>query len=493
MASKLTTRFFASIGLDIEDYDIELLSCTKSEFDNNLYILSFEKETAWTPKDLSIFMESLNNITTYKYEIHFSYKEEILAENAIEIINDKYFSLTYRALNVEPKVSFDKLIFEFKDNAEKDEFDKNIKDLQGFLNFIHYNYYIQSELFHEIKIDSNIKVDRKAEQKESDAKGTEEAVDEYIKNLELMKEERMHKDAFVRGDYNFVEIKDIDTNSGGVDFNGYVFEKTERDTRKGGKNIRIGVADDNTDAAIYVQIFTNKTVMTIEKCSEIQIGSNIRIKGKIDIDKTPKKDPYVVCHNFFLLPPNPLRDDTSEEKRVELHLHTKMSEMDGVATIDDYCKLAKHMGHKSIALTDHGCVQAFPEAQAAAKKYGLKMLYGCEIYLINDFLRAAKNPNNRRLNDGTFVCFDLETTGLSIKYDRITEFGAVKIKNGFVIDRLDILINPEKEIPHDIELKTRITNEMVKDKPTINEVLPEILAFFGDAIIVSHNITSMMK
>ena len=94
MASKLTTRFFASIGLDIEDYDIELLSCTKSEFDNNLYILSFEKETAWTPKDLSIFMESLNNITTYKYEIHFSYKEEILAENAIEIINDKYFSLT---------------------------------------------------------------------------------------------------------------------------------------------------------------------------------------------------------------------------------------------------------------------------------------------------------------------------------------------------------------------------------------------------------------
>ena len=356
------------------------------------------------------------------------------------------------------------------------------------MNFIHYNYYIQSELFHEIKIDSNIKVDRKAEQKESDAKGTEEAVDEYIKNLELMKEERMHKDAFVRGDYNFVEIKDIDTNSGGVDFNGYVFEKTERDTRKGGKNIRIGVADDNTDAAIYVQIFTNKTVMTVEKCSEIQIGSNIRIKGKIDIDKTPKKDPYVVCHNFFLLPPNPLRDDTSEEKRVELHLHTKMSEMDGVATIDDYCKLAKHMGHKSIALTDHGCVQAFPEAQAAAKKYGLKMLYGCEIYLINDFLRAAKNPNNRRLNDGTFVCFDLETTGLSIKYDRITEFGAVKIKNGFVIDRLDILINPEKEIPHDIELKTRITNEMVKDKPTINEVLPEILAFFGDAIIVSHNI-----
>ena len=488
MAEKLTERFLNSIGLNQDDYDLDLLSCTKSTMDRNLFVFQFSKETPWEAKELSLFLDALNEIRTYKYEMNFSYKTEITGEDAIEIIKDKYFSLASNYLNVDFEINFSDIIFKFKNIEEKEEFDKNIQDLQGFLKFINYNFFLKSEFFDEIKLEKNEELDLKNEIKESDSKGTEIAVDDYIKNLELMKEERMHKDAFIRGDYNFIEIKDIDTNSGSVDFNGYVFEKTERDTRKGGKSVRLGVADENTTAAIYVSIYSNKSTLSIDKLNEIKLGSNIRIKGKIDLDRNAKKDPIVVCHYFYLLPPNPLREDTSEEKRVELHLHTKMSEMDGIATIDDYCKLAKHMGHKAIAVTDHGCVQAFPEAQAAAKKYGLKMLYGCEIYLIDDYLRVAKNPTNRNLTDCTYVCFDLETTGLSIKYDRITEFGAVKIKNGFVIDRLDILINPEKEIPHDIEVKTNITNEMVKDKPTINEVLPEILEFFGDAIIVSHNI-----
>jgi len=488
MAEKLTERFLNSIGLNQDDYDLDLLSCTKSTMDRNLFVFQFSKETPWEAKELSLFLDALNEIRTYKYEMNFSYKTEITGEDAIEIIKDKYFSLASNYLNVDFEINFSDIIFKFKNIEEKEEFDKNIQDLQGFLKFINYNFFLKSEFFEEIKLEKNEELDLKNEIKESDSKGTEIAVDDYIKNLELMKEERMHKDAFIRGDYNFIEIKDIDTNSGSVDFNGYVFEKTERDTRKGGKSVRLGVADENTTAAIYVSIYSNKSTLSIDKLNEIKLGSNIRIKGKIDLDRNAKKDPIVVCHYFYLLPPNPLREDTSEEKRVELHLHTKMSEMDGVATIDDYCKLAKHMGHKAIAVTDHGCVQAFPEAQAAAKKYGLKMLYGCEIYLIDDYLRVAKNPTNRNLTDCTYVCFDLETTGLSIKYDRITEFGAVKIKNGFVIDRLDILINPEKEIPHDIEVKTNITNEMVKDKPTINEVLPEILEFFGDAIVVSHNI-----
>ena len=166
-----------------------------------------------------------------------------------------------------------------------------------------------------------------------------------------------------------------------------------------------------------------------------------------------------------------------------------MSAMDGCATITDYCKLAKNMGHKAIGLTDHGVVQAFPEAQKASDKYGIKLLYGCEFYMVDGNLSYIMNPKDILLNKATYVAFDFETTGLSARYDKIIEFGAVKYKDGIAIGKVDILVNPGEGIVLSSKITnlTNITNDMLKGKPTIDVAIHEIKEFIGDAILVSHN------
>ncbi|MGI5881365.1 MAG: PolC-type DNA polymerase III, partial [Syntrophomonadaceae bacterium] len=163
--------------------------------------------------------------------------------------------------------------------------------------------------------------------------------------------------------------------------------------------------------------------------------------------------------------------------------------MDGISHIDEYCELAAHMGHKALAITDHGVVQAFPQAQRAAKKHNLKMIYGCEFYMIDTLLAGATNPQPIPLTNATYVVFDFETTGLSAKYDQIIEFGAVKVIKGLVRERIDILINPGPEVvitPMITQL-TNITPSMLVGQPTLEEALPRINEFIKDAILVSHN------
>ena len=169
-----------------------------------------------------------------------------------------------------------------------------------------------------------------------------------------------------------------------------------------------------------------------------------------------------------------------------------MSAMDGICDVGDLIKQAAEWGHKAIAITDHVAVQSFPDAQrtqAALKKKGkdIKILYGIELNVAPRALDIAKNPTNIQLKDATYVFFDLETSGLSPVFDDIIEFGAVKAKNGIEIDRIDLLINPGHKISKFTEGLTGITNEMLADKPTLQEVLPQILSFLGDDILVAHN------
>src|SRR5690606_836522 len=180
------------------------------------------------------------------------------------------------------------------------------------------------------------------------------------------------------------------------------------------------------------------------------------------------------------------RMDTAKEKRVELHLHTQMSAMDGVSSFTKLCERAKEWGHKAIAITDHGVVQGFPEAMDAAKKFGLKVIYGVEGYLVNDKKPILSNYKKGKKYD-KFVVLDIETTGLSPINDMITEIGAVKIVNGEIVEEYNQLINPERNIPDHIVELTGITNEMVKDMPTIDQVLPKFQEFIGDSILVAHN------
>ena len=499
-------KFLKSIKIvdDVDNFDMSFLSITKSTTDNNTFLYVIEKNSPWKYELLDKFISSLSYITSYDYEITFVYNFEFHNEDIITLIRDWYFNKALEKQKFDISIINSTINISFHSEEDKIEFLKKDLDLEGFLNFLSLNFNLNIQVINTKKTEIHIAndnvdfqnqdeeekeeiIDREQEFLEIKEEGEEKLRAQLEENYKLMLEERRHHDVFKKGNYEFFTIGSINENSGAVDFNGKIFEVSDPKETKTGKVIyRVGVGDDS--GAIYVTFISNSLSLSIDKLVELKTGKNIRIKGRVDLDKF-KKDIFVMAHYFYILPDDPLRDDNFEgDKRIELHLHTKMSEMDGLSTIDEYCKLAKHMGHRAIAVTDHGVVQAFPDAQKAAKKYGIKILYGSELYLIDDFLHGSKNAINIRLNDATFVCFDLETTGLSHRYDRITEFGAVKIQNGFVVDRLDLLVNPGMTIPEKIVEKTNISNEMVANEPLIKDLLPKILNFIGDSVLVSHNI-----
>ena len=161
--------------------------------------------------------------------------------------------------------------------------------------------------------------------------------------------------------------------------------------------------------------------------------------------------------------------------------------MDGVGEIEKYIKVATSMGHKAIAITDHGVVQGYPDAQKEAKAQGIKMIYCAELYMVDDNLKYVDNPSDITLHDATYVCFDFETTGLSSKYNRIIEFGATRFEKGMIVDTIDFFINPGRPIPKKITEMTRITDDMVKNAPGEKEIISKIKDFIKGSILVSHN------
>lgn len=181
------------------------------------------------------------------------------------------------------------------------------------------------------------------------------------------------------------------------------------------------------------------------------------------------------------------RVDTSIEKRVELHLHTVMSEMDSVVDIKKIINRAKEWGHKALAITDHGCVQAFPTANHEVKpNEDFKIIYGVEGYFVDDLKDLVINDKGQKI-DSEYVVFDIETTGLSPKYNKIIEIGAVRVKDGKIKDTFSRFVNPEVPIPYNITKLTSINDGMVMDSPTIEKVLPEFAEYVGDSILVAHN------
>jgi DNA polymerase-3 subunit alpha (Gram-positive type) len=184
------------------------------------------------------------------------------------------------------------------------------------------------------------------------------------------------------------------------------------------------------------------------------------------------------------------RMDNAEHKRVELHMHTQMSAMDAVTPCQDLVKRAISWGWNSIAITDHGVVQAFPDAFHLLQSVGMdaiKVIYGVEAYFAPDKDPCVFNSKAQTLDDTEFCILDLETTGISHLTEKITEIGIIKIKNGKEIDVFETFVNPEKPIPERVQEITHITDEMVKDAPTIEEVLPKMIEFIGDSVVVTHN------
>lgn len=278
------------------------------------------------------------------------------------------------------------------------------------------------------------------------------------------------------------KLKDID-NLKRVIVQGKIFKVDQRETKKGRLITTIEYSDGSD--AIPSVLFEGKK-FDRPFMSQLKVGTNIKVRGEVRTDDFSHQL-IIKPDSIKILEPDKPREDPSKDKRVELHLHTVMSAMDGLTTITDYAKMAKQFGMKAIGITDHGVVQSFPEAQKAEKSLGIKMLYGCEIYMVDSHLDICINTKDIRLNDADYVIFDLETTGLSARYDRIIEFGATKYTHGQEYDKRDFFINPNRKLRDLIMKKTNITQEMVDGGKPIKEALQEILDYFGDAVIIDHN------
>ena len=269
-----------------------------------------------------------------------------------------------------------------------------------------------------------------------------------------------------------------------VVFIGQVFAYTKEANRAGDKfNVSIGLFDGN--ASIYIKNYSMTPEDVGELSSVIKVGICIAVKGYTKTERNDETELYMTFSDIAIISKHE-RKDTAPKKRVELHLHTNMSTMDALIPPDVAVKTAKKWGHAAVAITDHGNVQGFPEAMIASEKNDMKVIYGMEAYFVNDEASAITGEYNGEYSDEIIV-FDIETTGLHKQTCKITEIGAVKIKDGKVIDRYNTFVNPQCPIPEEIIKLTSITNELVENERTIDVVLPEFFDFIGDSLLVAHN------
>ena len=288
----------------------------------------------------------------------------------------------------------------------------------------------------------------------------------------------------IRG--KMIPISSISGDSGRIVVWGDVFDIEKKVTKSGDKNIfTIDITDytGSTTAKVFNSIKESAVIDNIKK------GDTIVVQGDVEYDKYAGE--LVVNARSIGTAQKVKVVDNAEKKRVELHMHTNMSQMDAVTSAGDLVNRAYQWGHKAVAITDHGVAQAFPDAMKAADKINkdeekIKIIYGVEAYFMDDLVESVKGDADTGF-DGTFICFDIETTGLSAARDKITEIGAVKVENGVITDTFSTFANPEMPIPQKITQLTGITDDMVKDAPSQSDAVSAFLEFAGDNVLVAHN------
>ena len=306
------------------------------------------------------------------------------------------------------------------------------------------------------------------------------------KELKQLEDEEEGKNPLILGRTDkikdqIVKIADLTPDYGRVAIEGKVISVDAKEL-KNGKTLAMFNIYDGTST------ITCKSFVEAEKASKVlgrlKEAKRLKISGNAQFDNFAK-ELGVIANIIIEMPDIEIvkRKDFAKEKRVELHLHTQMSQMDGVSSATDLIKRASSWGMKSIAITDHGVVQSFPEAKKAADKFGIKVIYGVEAYLVPDdnAVDLSKGMDNE------YIVLDIETTGLSFRTEKITEIGAVRVRDGEIVDTFECFVNPEVPIPQKIVEITHITDEMVKDAETIDKVMPKFLEFIGDLKLVAHN------
>ena len=318
---------------------------------------------------------------------------------------------------------------------------------------------------------------------------------EEIKNKELPKEEVLEENSPIIYGRNMnireepMKIIDISIDTSDVQIIGEIVNVPDpTELKKTGKFLfSFDVYDGTSTITCKIFVLPEKKKQV---ASKLKVGQGVRVGGRAAFDNFAKE---ITIIGNTVIEGEPLkkvsRQDNAEVKRVELHMHTQMSQMDAVTPVKDLIKRAMKWGMKSIAITDHGVVQSFPDAHKMLgyDNKDIKIIYGVEGYLVPDKDPIVSKGRGQTLDDTTYCVFDLETTGISFRTEKITEIGIMKVRNGEVIDTFETFVNPEKPIPMRVQEITNITDDMVKDAPTIEELMPKVLEFFGDSVLVAHN------
>lgn len=280
-----------------------------------------------------------------------------------------------------------------------------------------------------------------------------------------------------------IPIRDIVDEMRKVSVEGRVFQCDTRQLPSGRTLVQFNITDESS--SIAAKLFSNNE-RQLEALASLQDGVRVRIQGQVQFDTFAKEIVFMVQD---MQPVDSVdRVDAATKKRVELHLHTTMSALDGVTPFDVYAKQAAKWGHSAIAITDHGGVQGFPDAYSVAKKLGLKAILGVEAYVVDDGTPIVYRPTHIPLaDDATYVVFDTETTGLNAREDTLIEIAAVKMRGQEIVDTFATLIDPERMLSSKISDLTGITNDMLVGQPKLAEALTKFRTFVEGAVLVAHN------
>lgn len=295
-------------------------------------------------------------------------------------------------------------------------------------------------------------------------------------------------------DYPVLKIQDLEEPMENIAIQGKIFDQEIKVIRKTNREIRMIYIMDEDDSIIMKRFENNRC--SKEELDKVRVGDTIKAFGSAMLDSFSNEMVFMPNEVIKLDNKDANPKDEAPTKRVELHMHSNMSEMDGVCEATDMVAYAFNLGHRAVAITDHMVVQTFPKVHNSLAKLkkqdpnrDFKVLYGVEMNMVDSDLVIVRNPTDELLNDATYVVYDLETTGLSCRYDHIIEFGAVKMHNQTEIGRLQLFIKPLVEIDSFIADKTNITNETVKDAEPIEKSIDKILDFISDSVLVAHNAT----
>lgn len=280
---------------------------------------------------------------------------------------------------------------------------------------------------------------------------------------------------------NTQRLIDINVNSQKVTVEVDIFNIDSREIKSGNLLVSLSVTDYTSSTLAKIFLKPEKAEEFLESFKK---GDHVLITGNINYDSFSKCETLMI--RYIEKREKVIRMDYSKEKRTEFRIHSKMSQMSGVTSFTDFAKRAKLWGHDALAIADTNDVQGFPEAMEAGEATGLKILYGTDINFVDDKEKIVTNYDSNK-NYNSYVVFDIETTGLSSRNDKITEIGAVKIVDGTIVDRFSQLVNPEREIPQVVVELTGISNAKVENEPTIEEVIPKFYEFSKDSVLVAHN------